>query len=89
MVVVTSGVAAMVCGFGRFGGYKAMIIAQHKGRDTKEKVDCNWGLTHPEGYRKALHKMRTAEKFGLPIVTLIDTPGAYPGVGAEERGVAA
>jgi acetyl-CoA carboxylase carboxyl transferase subunit alpha len=79
---------AMICGFGRLADSKVMIIAQHKGRDTKEKIECNFGLTHPEGYRKALHKMRTAEKFGLPVVTLIDTQGAYPGVGAEERGVA-
>jgi acetyl-CoA carboxylase carboxyl transferase subunit alpha len=65
-----------------------MIVGHHKGRDTKEKVACNFGCAHPEGYRKALEKMRTAAKFGMPIVCLIDTPGAYPGIGAEERGQA-
>ena len=79
---------AIVCGFGRIAGTKVMIVAEHKGRDTKEKLSCNFGCPHPEGYRKALAKMKLAEKFGLPIVTLIDTQGAYPGVGAEERGIA-
>jgi acetyl-CoA carboxylase carboxyl transferase subunit alpha len=65
-----------------------MIIGHHKGRDTKEKIACNFGCAHPEGYRKALAKMEFAEKFNLPIVTFIDTPGAYPGIGSEERGVA-
>ncbi len=65
-----------------------MLIGHHKGRDTKEKVRCYFGLAHPEGYRKALRAMKLAEKFGLPVVTLIDTPGAYPGIGAEERGQA-
>jgi acetyl-CoA carboxylase carboxyl transferase subunit alpha len=65
-----------------------MLIGHHKGRDTKEKVKCYFGMAHPEGYRKALRCMKIAEKFGLPVVALIDTPGAYPGVGAEERGQA-
>ena len=63
-----------------------MIIGHQKGRDTKEKILRNFGMPRPEGYRKALRLMRTAERFGLPVVTFIDTPGAYPGVGAEERG---
>jgi acetyl-CoA carboxylase carboxyl transferase subunit alpha len=78
----------IVTGMGRIGGHKAMIVGHHKGRDTKEKIACNFGCAHPEGYRKALQKMEFAEKFGLPIVTFIDTPGAYPGIGSEERGVA-
>ena len=78
----------IVAGMGRIGGHKLMLIGHHKGRDTKEKIACNFGCAHPEGYRKALAKMQFAEKFGLPIVTLIDTPGAYPGIGSEERGVA-
>lgn len=79
---------AMVTGFGRIGREKVMIVGQNKGRTTEEKIECNFGLAHPEGYRKALRKMKLAEKFGLPVVCLIDTPGAYPGIGAEERGVA-
>lgn len=79
---------AIVCGFARLAGQKVMLIGHHKGRDTKEKIDCNFGCAHPEGYRKALQKMKLAEKFGVPIVCLIDTPGAYPGVEAEERGIA-
>jgi acetyl-CoA carboxylase carboxyl transferase subunit alpha len=79
---------AIVCGLARLGGHKVMLIGHHKGRDTKEKVKCSFGLAHPEGYRKALRCMKMAEKFGLPVVTLIDTPGAYPGIGAEERGQA-
>src|SRR5947209_4291197 len=79
---------AIKCGLARLGGHKVMLIGHHKGRDTKEKVKCYFGLAHPEGYRKALRCMKLAEKFGLPVVTLIDTPGAYPGVGAEERGQA-
>jgi len=79
---------AIVCGLARMGGHKVMLIGHHKGRDTKEKVKCFFGLAHPEGYRKALRCMKLAEKFGLPVVTLIDTPGAYPGIGAEERGQA-
>jgi acetyl-CoA carboxylase carboxyl transferase subunit alpha len=79
---------AIRCGLGRIGTEKIALIAQHKGRDTKEKMDCNFGCAHPEGYRKALRVMKLAEKFSLPIVALIDTQGAYPGVGSEERGVA-
>jgi acetyl-CoA carboxylase carboxyl transferase subunit alpha len=79
---------AMVTGFGRIGREKVMIVGHNKGRSTKEKVACNFGCAHPEGYRKALQKMKLAEKFHLPVVCLIDTPGAYPGIGAEERGQA-
>ena len=79
---------AIQCGLARLGGQKVMLIGHHKGRDTKEKVRCSFGLAHPEGYRKALRCMKIAEKYGLPVVTLIDTPGAYPGIGAEERGQA-
>lgn len=79
---------AIVTALGQIGRHKVMIIGQNKGRDIKEKIACNFGCPNPEGYRKALRKMKFAEKFGLPIVTLIDTPGAYPGVGAEERGQA-
>jgi len=76
---------AMPCGFATIGSHRCMVIAHQKGRDTKENIRRNFGSAHPEGYRKALRLMRLAAKFGLPIVTLIDTPGAYPGVGAEER----
>lgn len=76
------------CGLARLAGHKVMLIGHHKGRDTKEKIDCYFGMAHPEGYRKALRCMKLAEKFGLPVVTFIDTPGAYPGIGAEERGQA-
>ena len=79
---------AIVTGTGRIGSQKIMLIGQQKGRDTKEKIACNFGCAHPEGYRKALLKMQFAAKFGLPVVCLIDTPGAYPGLGSEERGVA-
>lgn len=79
---------AMVTGFGRIGSMKCLIVGQEKGRGTHEKLACHFGCAHPEGYRKALAKMKLAEKFGLPIVTLVDTPGAYPGLGAEERGQA-
>jgi len=79
---------AVVAGFGRLGAHKCVVIGHHKGRDTKEKIACNFGCAHPEGYRKALRAMKLAEKFALPVVTLIDTPGAYPGIGAEERGQA-
>jgi acetyl-CoA carboxylase carboxyl transferase subunit alpha len=79
---------AIKCGLARLGGHKVMLIGHHKGKDTKEKVQCYFGLAHPEGYRKALRCMKLAEKFGLPVVTFIDTPGAYPGIGAEERGQA-
>ena len=79
---------AIKCGLARMAGHKVMLIGHHKGRDTKEKVQCYFGLAHPEGYRKALRCMKLAEKYGLPVVSLIDTPGAYPGIGAEERGQA-
>ncbi len=79
---------AIRCGLARLGGHKVMLIGHHRGRDTKERVQCNFGSAHPEGYRKALRCMKLAEKFGLPVVTLIDTQGAYPGIGAEERGQA-
>jgi len=79
---------AIRCGMGRIGTEKVMLIAHHKGRDTKEKVACNFGMAQPEGYRKSLRAMKLAEKFHLPVVTLIDTAGAYPGIGSEERGVA-
>ena len=79
---------AMVTALGQIGHQKVMIIGQNKGKDIKEKISCNFGCPNPEGYRKALAKMKLAEKYGLPIVTLIDTPGAYPGIGAEERGQA-
>ena len=79
---------AMVCGFARLGGHHVLVIGTQKGRDTKENILRNFGSAHPEGYRKALRLMRLANKFGLPIITLIDTAGAYPGVGAEERHIA-
>jgi acetyl-CoA carboxylase carboxyl transferase subunit alpha len=79
---------AMPAGIGRIGGHRCVIIGQQKGRDVKENVLRNFGSPHPEGYRKALRLMRMAEKFGLPVVCIIDTPGAYPGVGAEERHIA-
>lgn len=79
---------AIVTGLGQIGHQKVMIIGQNKGKDIKEKVACNFGCPNPEGYRKALAKMKFAEKYNLPIVSLIDTPGAYPGIGAEERGQA-
>jgi acetyl-CoA carboxylase carboxyl transferase subunit alpha len=78
--------AAIVGGPARFNGQPVMIIGHQKGRDTREKILRNFGMPRPEGYRKALRLMRLAEKFGLPIFTFVDTPGAYPGVGAEERG---
>jgi acetyl-CoA carboxylase carboxyl transferase subunit alpha len=77
---------AIVGGLARFNGQSVMVIGHQKGRDTKEKILRNFGMPRPEGYRKALRLMRLAEKFGLPIFTFVDTPGAYPGVGAEERG---
>jgi len=77
---------AIVGGTARLDGMPVMIIGQQKGRDTKEKVRRNFGMPRPEGYRKALRLMKMAEKFNMPIITFIDTPGAYPGVGAEERG---
>jgi len=77
---------AIISGVGRLDGRPVMFIGHQKGRDTKERVRRNYGMPKPEGYRKAQRMMKLAEKFSLPIVTLIDTPGAYPGVGAEERG---
>lgn len=77
---------ALLTGFAKVGPHKVMLIGHQKGRTVKERAECSFGCAHPEGYRKALAKMRLADKFGLPIVCLIDTPGAYPGVGAEERG---
>ena len=78
--------AAIVGGLARFNGKPCMIIGHQKGRDIKERAKRNFGMPRPEGYRKALRLMETAEKFGLPLFTFVDTPGAYPGVGAEERG---
>jgi acetyl-CoA carboxylase carboxyl transferase subunit alpha len=80
--------ASMVGGWARLDGETVMVIGQQKGRDMKENLRRNFGMPHPEGYRKALRLMKLAEKFGRPLVTLIDTPGAYPGLGAEERGQA-
>lgn len=79
---------AIVGGFARLDGRSVMVIGHQKGRDMRENLRRNFGMAHPEGYRKALRLMRLAEKFGHPIITLIDTPGAYPGIGAEERGQA-
>jgi acetyl-CoA carboxylase carboxyl transferase subunit alpha len=79
---------SLVCGLARLEGQPVLVIGHQKGRDTKERVWRNYGMARPEGYRKALRLMRLAEKFGLPVITLIDTKGAYPGVGAEERGQA-
>lgn len=77
---------AIVGGLARFNGQSCMVIGHQKGRDTKEKIQRNFGMPCPEGYRKALRLMRLAEKFGIPIFTFVDTPGAYPGIDAEERG---
>ncbi len=77
---------AIVGGLARFNGQPVMVIGHQKGRDTKEKIFRNFGMPRPEGYRKALRLMKLAEKFGLPVMTFVDTPGAYPGIGAEERG---
>ncbi|MCB1121375.1 MAG: acetyl-CoA carboxylase carboxyl transferase subunit alpha, partial [Verrucomicrobiae bacterium] len=79
---------AMICGTGRLEGRPVMIIAQQKGRMTKHKILRNFGMPHPEGYRKALRCMEMASKFGVPIICLIDTAGAAPGIGSEERHVA-
>ncbi|MBI5415736.1 MAG: acetyl-CoA carboxylase carboxyltransferase subunit alpha [Candidatus Omnitrophica bacterium] len=79
---------AIVAGFARINGTKVMVMGHQKGRDTKQNLLRNFGCAHPEGYRKAMRLMLMAEKFGLPVVIFIDTPGAYPGVGAEERGQA-
>ncbi len=80
--------AAMCCGFARFRGEEVMVISNVKGRTTKQKVACRFGMPDPEGYRKALRAMKLAEKFGRPVITLMDLMGAYPGIGAEERGQA-
>ena len=77
---------SIVGGLARFGSQSVMVIGHQKGRDTKDKLYRNFGMPKPEGYRKAMRLMKLAEKFGLPVMTFIDTPGAYPGVGAEERG---
>ncbi|MBI1380576.1 MAG: acetyl-CoA carboxylase carboxyltransferase subunit alpha [Planctomycetaceae bacterium] len=79
---------AMVTGLARMGDHRFVLVAHRKGRTTKERLECNFGCAHPEGYRKAWRKMKLAEKLRLPIVTLVNTPGAYPGIGAEERGQA-
>ncbi|MFT3685550.1 MAG: acetyl-CoA carboxylase carboxyltransferase subunit alpha [Phycisphaerales bacterium] len=79
---------AMITGFARIGPHKVLVVGHQKGRTTAEKIACHFGCAHPEGYRKALAKMKLAEKYRVPIVTLVDTPGAYPGLGAEARGQA-
>lgn len=79
---------AIITGFGRIDNHKCLFIGHDKGKDTKQRLENCFGMAHPEGYRKALAKMKLAEKFGLPVVCLIDTAGAYPGIGAEERGIA-
>ena len=80
--------ASMPGGFAMLNGQRVMVIGHQKGRDTKENLKRNFGSAHPEGYRKAIRLMRMAEKFDVPIITLIDTPGAFPGIGAEERNIA-
>ncbi|MBV8205361.1 MAG: acetyl-CoA carboxylase carboxyltransferase subunit alpha [Acidobacteria bacterium] len=77
---------AMVCGIANYHGHEVMVIGQQKGRDTKEKLARNWSMPNPEGYRKALRAMKLAEKFGKPVLSFVDTLGAFPGLGAEERG---
>jgi acetyl-CoA carboxylase carboxyl transferase subunit alpha len=79
---------AIVTGLGIFCGRRVLMVGHRKGRTTKERLDCNFGCAHPEGYRKALRKMKLAAKLGIPIISLVNTPGAYPGIGAEERGQA-
>jgi len=79
---------SIVGGLARFNGQSVMVIGHQKGRDTREKIHRNFGMPRPEGYRKALRLMRLAEQFGIPLLTFVDTPGAYPGIGAEERGQA-
>jgi acetyl-CoA carboxylase carboxyl transferase subunit alpha len=76
---------AMPSGLAKLGSHRCVVITHQKGRDTKENVKRNFGCAHPEGYRKALRLMRLAEKFGMPVISLIDTPGAFPGIGSEER----
>jgi acetyl-CoA carboxylase carboxyl transferase subunit alpha len=80
--------AAIVCGMAKYHGEPVLVLGTQKGRDTKQKVHRNFGMPNPEGYRKAIRAMRIAEKFGRPVITLVDVPGAYPGLGAEERGQA-
>jgi len=77
---------ALLCGFARLGDFKLMVVGHAKGKNLKERSECFYGCAHPEGYRKALVKMKLAEKYRLPVLCLIDTPGAYPGIAAEERG---
>src|SRR5271167_3392433 len=79
---------AVACGMARLGAQEVMVIGNRKGGTTKERVRRNFGMPHPEGYRKALRCMKLAEKFGRPVISFIDLPGAYPGMGAEERGQA-
>lgn len=79
---------AMISGFAKLDRFKVLVIGHQKGRTYKERAACNFGCAHPEGYRKAMNKMRLAEKYQLPLICFIDTPGAYPGIGAEERGTA-
>ena len=79
---------ALRTGFAKLDGQKVLLVGHHKGKTFKERTECYFGCAHPEGYRKAMSKMRMAAKYGLPIICLIDTPGAYPGIGAEERGQA-
>ncbi len=79
---------AIVAGFAKFEGMSVCVVGHQKGRTTKENIERNFGMPHPEGYRKALRVMKLAEKFGIPILTFVDTPGAFPGIGAEERGQA-
>ncbi|MGB9668352.1 MAG: acetyl-CoA carboxylase carboxyltransferase subunit alpha [Thermosulfidibacteraceae bacterium] len=79
---------SIVAGFGKFEGISVCVIGHQKGRTTKENIERNFGMPHPEGYRKALRVMKLAEKFSIPILTFVDTPGAFPGIGAEERGQA-
>ena len=79
---------ALRTGFAKIDEFKVLVAGHHKGKNTKERTQSNFGMSHPEGYRKAMQKMRLAAKYHLPIITFIDTPGAYPGVGAEERGQA-
>ena len=79
---------ALITGFAKLDNFKVMVVGHQKGRTTKERTQCSFGCAHPEGYRKALLKMKLAAKYRVPVITLIDTPGAYPGVGAEERGQA-
>jgi len=79
---------SIICGFGKIESLGVVLIGEEKGRSTQDKIFRNFGMPHPEGYRKAMRAMKLADKFGLPVVTLVDTPGAFPGIGAEERGQA-